>query len=74
MILSALLLLLQAVPDQTAEAAVESVDQAVDAAESPEADAPRTKRVCRRVLDTSTGHIAKSRKVCREVPDEPTAG
>jgi hypothetical protein len=29
---------------------------------------PQTRKVCRKVLDTRTGLIAKPRKICRTVP------
>jgi hypothetical protein len=70
MILSAFLLLLQAVPEQQAAPVVESSEEAVSSTEAPEAAAPKMKKVCRIEIDSRTGPIAKRRKICREVPDE----
>ena len=32
------------------------------------AEQPKTRRVCRRTLDSRVGPMAKSQKICREVP------
>lgn len=68
----ALMLLMQTAPEAQSTPDAASADASVPAAEAPESAQPKTKRVCRTVLDTRSGMVAKSRKICREVPDEPT--
>lgn len=62
------ILALQAATTQQVAIATAADTPTQQQAAEPAAAEPQMKRVCRSVLDTRTGLIAKPRKVCRMVP------
>ena len=65
---SVIFLVLQAATTQQAALATAAEAPVQQEAVAPAPAEPQTKRVCRNVLDTRTGMIAKPRKICRMVP------